>query len=204
MILKGVQTRFISTKILQLTNLLFSNCGDMSFNSVVRPRFCNSQHYCVIQIRETCAVLHALLCFCVFRRGEKNFHIFYYIYAGLADKKKLAHYKLSDCKTPKQVSSLNPLIYFQLYLLCASTESSHHLCVSSLSCRYLYTENVKLGPDIVSNALYKEQFDAVEQCFKVIGFTLEVRTAAVKTGHRAASRPSSRLHHKLLHGILSN
>ncbi|RVE58585.1 hypothetical protein OJAV_G00195820 [Oryzias javanicus] len=71
--------------------------------------------------------------------GERNFHIFYYIYAGLADRKKLAHYKLSDSKTPK----------------------------------YLWNEHVKLGPDIVSNAFYKEQFDAVEQCFKVIGFTLE-------------------------------
>ncbi|XP_070842280.1 myosin-IIIa isoform X3 [Chaetodon trifascialis] len=71
--------------------------------------------------------------------GERNFHIFYYIYAGLADRKKLAHYKLSDSKTPK----------------------------------YLCNEHIKLGPDIVSNAFYKEQFDAVEQCFKVIGFTLE-------------------------------
>ncbi|KAK7881492.1 hypothetical protein WMY93_029901 [Mugilogobius chulae] len=71
--------------------------------------------------------------------GERNFHIFYYIYAGLADRKKLAHYKLSDNKTPK----------------------------------YLFNEHIKLGPDIVSNTSYKEQFDAVEQCFKVIGFTLE-------------------------------
>ncbi|XP_075903749.1 myosin-IIIa [Nelusetta ayraudi] len=71
--------------------------------------------------------------------GERNFHIFYYIYAGLADRKKLAHYKLSDSKTPK----------------------------------YLCNEHIKLGPDIVSNTAYKEQFDAVEQCFKVIGFTLE-------------------------------
>ncbi|XP_051910752.1 myosin-IIIa isoform X2 [Hippocampus zosterae] len=71
--------------------------------------------------------------------GEKNFHIFYYIYAGLADRKKLAHYKLSESKTPK----------------------------------YLCNEHVKLGPDIVSNARLKEQFDAVEQCFKVIGFSLE-------------------------------
>ncbi|KAF0028450.1 hypothetical protein F2P81_019537 [Scophthalmus maximus] len=71
--------------------------------------------------------------------GERNFHIFYYIYAGLADRKKLAHYKLSDSKTPK----------------------------------YLCNEHIKLGPDIVSNTFYKEQFDAVEQCFKVIGFTLE-------------------------------
>nr|XP_057916582.1 myosin-IIIa isoform X2 [Doryrhamphus excisus] len=71
--------------------------------------------------------------------GEKNFHIFYYIYAGLADRKKLAHYKLSDSKTPK----------------------------------YLCNDHIKLGPDIISNTSYKEQFDAVEQCFKVIGFSLE-------------------------------
>ncbi|XP_041670586.1 myosin-IIIa isoform X2 [Cheilinus undulatus] len=71
--------------------------------------------------------------------GERNFHIFYYIYAGLADRKKLAHYKLSDSKAPK----------------------------------YLCNDHIKLGPDIVSSSFYKEQFDAVEQCFKVIGFTLE-------------------------------
>ncbi|XP_028826695.1 LOW QUALITY PROTEIN: myosin-IIIa [Denticeps clupeoides] len=71
--------------------------------------------------------------------GERNFHIFYYIYAGLSERKKLAHYKLSDSKTP----------------------------------RYLQNETVKLVPDIVSSAFYREQFQAVEQCFKVIGFTLE-------------------------------
>ncbi|KAA0704947.1 Myosin-IIIa [Triplophysa tibetana] len=71
--------------------------------------------------------------------GERNFHIFYYVYAGLAERKKLAHYKLSDSKTPK----------------------------------YLHNENVKLVPDIVGNGFYKEQFETVEQCFKVIGFTLE-------------------------------
>uniref|UniRef100_A0A6Q2XTL9 Myosin IIIA n=1 Tax=Esox lucius TaxID=8010 RepID=A0A6Q2XTL9_ESOLU len=72
--------------------------------------------------------------------GEKNFHIFYYIYAGLAERKKLAHYKLSDSKPPK----------------------------------YLLNEHIRLGPDIVNNTFYKEQYDVVEQCFKVIGFTLEV------------------------------
>ncbi|XP_030624792.1 myosin-IIIa [Chanos chanos] len=71
--------------------------------------------------------------------GERNFHIFYYVYAGLAERKKLAHYKLSDSKTPK----------------------------------YLQSEQIKLVPDIVSNPFYKEQFEGVEQCFKVIGFTLE-------------------------------
>ncbi|XP_064188570.1 myosin-IIIa isoform X2 [Anguilla rostrata] len=71
--------------------------------------------------------------------GERNFHIFYYIYAGLAERNKLAHYKLSGTKTP----------------------------------RYIHNEQVKLVPDIVSSAFHKEQFDSVEQCFKVIGFTLE-------------------------------
>ncbi|XP_051542770.1 myosin-IIIa-like [Myxocyprinus asiaticus] len=71
--------------------------------------------------------------------GERNFHIFYYIYAGLAERKKLGNYKLSESKTPK----------------------------------YLHNENVKLMPDIVGSAFYKEQFEAVEQCFKIIGFTLE-------------------------------
>ncbi|KAK3571379.1 hypothetical protein QTP86_010319, partial [Hemibagrus guttatus] len=71
--------------------------------------------------------------------GERNFHIFYYIYAGLAERKKLAHYKLSDSKIPQ----------------------------------YLQNENIKLVPDIVGNASYREHFEAVEQCFKVIGFTLE-------------------------------
>lgn len=36
-----------------------------------------------------------------FSSGEKNFHIFYYIYAGLAEKKKLAHYKLPENKPPR-------------------------------------------------------------------------------------------------------
>ncbi|KAL2085688.1 hypothetical protein ACEWY4_019008 [Coilia grayii] len=71
--------------------------------------------------------------------GERNFHIFYYIYAGLSERKKLAHYKLSDSKTPK----------------------------------YLHSEHIKLMPDIMGNTFYKKQFEAVEQCFKVIGFTLE-------------------------------
>ncbi|XP_033915005.3 myosin-IIIa-like isoform X1 [Acipenser ruthenus] len=71
--------------------------------------------------------------------GERNFHIFYYVYAGLAERKTLAHYKLSDNTIP----------------------------------RYLQNEHIKLVPDIINNSFYKEQFESVEQCFKVIGFTLE-------------------------------
>lgn len=66
---------------------------------------------------------------------------------------------------------------------CLHQLSFHHLrnfrfssssSSASWLCRYLCNEHIKLGPDIVSNTAYKEQFDAVEQCFKVIGFTLEV------------------------------
>lgn len=119
-----------------------------------------------------------------FNRGEKNFHIFYYIYAGLADRKKLAHYKLSDSKTPKWVWCLQtpPVCFFPHLLKKKKLSASLSLpcgswpIVSSSCYRYLWNEHIKLGPDIVSNSFYKEQFDAVEQCFKVIGFTLEVRT----------------------------
>uniref|UniRef100_A0A3B1IRB9 Myosin IIIA n=1 Tax=Astyanax mexicanus TaxID=7994 RepID=A0A3B1IRB9_ASTMX len=91
--------------------------------------------------------------------GERNFHIFYYIYAGLAERKKLAHYKLSDSKTPK----------------------------------YLQNEHIKLVPDIVGSAFYKEQFEAVEQCFKVIGFTLEVLCSVPSpTPHLAVYPPFTR------------
>ncbi|XP_062848358.1 myosin-IIIa [Trichomycterus rosablanca] len=71
--------------------------------------------------------------------GELNFHVFYYIYTGLAEKKELAQYKLSEDKIPK----------------------------------YLKNENIELVPDVIGNASYKEQFEAVEQCFNVIGFTTE-------------------------------
>lgn len=56
--------------------------------------------------------------------------------------------------------------------------------------RYLCNEHIKLGPDIVNNAFYREQFDAVEQCFKVIGFTLEVGAVS---GHPVGPGQKSRL-----------
>ncbi|XP_031437955.2 myosin-IIIb [Clupea harengus] len=71
--------------------------------------------------------------------GEKNFHIFYYIYAGLYHQEKLVKYGLPD-KTPP---------------------------------RYIDSQNGKVMQDIVSSKLYKEQFDAIQDCFRIIGFTEE-------------------------------
>ncbi|XP_041923763.1 LOW QUALITY PROTEIN: myosin-IIIb [Alosa sapidissima] len=81
--------------------------------------------------------------------GEKNFHIFYYIYAGLYHQEKLKKYRLPD-KTPP---------------------------------RYIGSQNGKVMQDIISSKLYKEQFDAIQDCFRIIGFTEE----EVNSVHRILS-----------------
>uniref|UniRef100_UPI00398EC91C myosin-IIIb n=1 Tax=Pristiophorus japonicus TaxID=55135 RepID=UPI00398EC91C len=71
--------------------------------------------------------------------SEKNFHIFYYIYAGLYHQKKLAEYKLAENKPP----------------------------------RYIDNEKGKIMQDILTNSSYREQFEAIQHCFRIIGFTDE-------------------------------
>uniref|UniRef100_A0A3B3X167 non-specific serine/threonine protein kinase n=1 Tax=Poecilia mexicana TaxID=48701 RepID=A0A3B3X167_9TELE len=71
--------------------------------------------------------------------GEKNFHIFYYMYAGLYHQSKLKTYRLPD-RTPP---------------------------------RYIDSQQNKVMQDIVSRKQYKEQFDAIQECFRNIGFTEE-------------------------------
>uniref|UniRef100_G3NMY2 non-specific serine/threonine protein kinase n=1 Tax=Gasterosteus aculeatus aculeatus TaxID=481459 RepID=G3NMY2_GASAC len=71
--------------------------------------------------------------------GEKNFHIFYYIYAGLYHQDKLRTFRLPS-RTPP---------------------------------RYIDSQHCKVMHDIVSSKLYAEQFDAIQECFRNIGFTEE-------------------------------
>lgn len=42
-------------------------------------------------------------------------------------------------------------------------------------CRYIDSQYHKVMQDIVSSKLYKEQFEAIQECFRNIGFTEEVR-----------------------------
>uniref|UniRef100_A0A671QLN9 non-specific serine/threonine protein kinase n=1 Tax=Sinocyclocheilus anshuiensis TaxID=1608454 RepID=A0A671QLN9_9TELE len=71
--------------------------------------------------------------------GEKNFHIFYYIYAGLYHQDNLKKYRLPNKTVP----------------------------------RYIDCVNGKVMQDIVSSKLYEEQFGAIQDCFRIIGFTEE-------------------------------
>ncbi|XP_051872137.1 myosin-IIIa [Pristis pectinata] len=136
--------RMLQEKILQVNNLLeaFGNActvinnNSSRFGKYLEMRFTSGGTVMGAQISEylleKSRVIHQA-------PGEKNFHIFYYIYAGLAQKNKLAHYKLSKGQPP----------------------------------RYLQDEKITMIEEIVNNFFYKAQFEALEQCFKVIGFTVE-------------------------------
>ncbi|NWI20722.1 MYO3B protein, partial [Crypturellus soui] len=71
--------------------------------------------------------------------GEKNFHIFYYIYTGLYHQKKLSDYRLPEKKPP----------------------------------RYIDNETGRVMQDIITKDSYGRQFEAIEHCFRIIGFTDE-------------------------------
>ncbi|XP_054847463.1 myosin-IIIa [Eublepharis macularius] len=143
-ILGRANNRTLQEKILQVNNLVeaFGNAGTIindnssRFGKYLEMKFTSSGTVVSAQISEylleKSRVIHQAV-------GEKNFHIFYYIYAGLAEKKKLAHYKLAEHKPP----------------------------------RYLQNEHLRTVQDFMNNTFYKSQFELIEQCFKVIGFTME-------------------------------
>ncbi|XP_031508314.1 myosin-IIIa isoform X2 [Papio anubis] len=136
--------RTLQEKILQVNNLVeaFGNActiindNSSRFGKYLEMKFTSSGAVVGAQISEylleKSRVIHQAI-------GEKNFHIFYYIYAGLAEKKKLAHYKLPENKPP----------------------------------RYLQNDHLRTVQDIMNNSFYKSQYELIEQCFKVIGFTME-------------------------------
>ncbi|XP_032099967.1 myosin-IIIa [Sapajus apella] len=136
--------RTLQEKILQVNNLVeaFGNASTIindnssRFGKYLEMKFTSSGAVVGAQISEylleKSRVIHQDI-------GEKNFHIFYYIYAGLAEKKKLAHYKLPENKPP----------------------------------RYLQNDHLRTVHDIMNNSFYKSQYELIEQCFKVIGFTME-------------------------------
>uniref|UniRef100_A0A8D1U7F7 Myosin IIIA n=1 Tax=Sus scrofa TaxID=9823 RepID=A0A8D1U7F7_PIG len=144
-VLGKANNRTLQEKILQVNNLVeaFGNActvindNSSRFGKYLEMKFTPSGAVVGAQISEylleKSRVIHQA-------NGEKNFHIFYYIYTGLAEKKKLAHYKLPENKPP----------------------------------RYLENDHIRTVQDMTNNSFYKSQYELIEQCFKVIGFTMEV------------------------------
>nr|XP_008110604.1 PREDICTED: myosin-IIIa [Anolis carolinensis] len=143
-VLGKANNRTLQEKILQVNNLLeaFGNAG-----TIINDNSSRFGKYLEMKFTSSGTVVSALISEYLLEKsrvihqavGEKNFHIFYYIYAGLAEKKKLAHYKLPENKPP----------------------------------RYLQNEHLRTVQDFMNNSFYKSQFELIEQCFKVIGFTME-------------------------------
>ncbi|EHB00818.1 Myosin IIIA [Heterocephalus glaber] len=143
-VLGKANNRTLQEKILQVSNLLeaFGNActiindNSSRFGKYLEMKFTSSGAVVGAQISEylleKSRVIHQAT-------GEKNFHIFYYIYAGLAEKKKLALYKLPENLPP----------------------------------RYLQNDHLRTVRDMMNNRFYKAQYELIEQCFKVIGFTME-------------------------------
>ncbi|KAL1785149.1 myosin-IIIa [Sigmodon hispidus] len=143
-VLGKANNRSLQEKILQVNKLVeaFGNActiindNSSRFGKYLEMKFTSSGAVVGAQISEylleKSRVIHQAI-------GEKNFHIFYYIYAGLAEKKKLALYKLPENKPP----------------------------------RYLQNDHLRTVQDMMNNSFYKSQYELIEQCFKVIGFTME-------------------------------
>ncbi|XP_017203117.3 myosin-IIIa isoform X2 [Oryctolagus cuniculus] len=143
-VLGKANNRSLQEKILQVNKLVeaFGNActvindNSSRFGKYLEMKFTSSGAVVGAQISEylleKSRVIHQAI-------GEKNFHIFYYIYAGLAEKKKLALYKLPESRPP----------------------------------RYLQNDHLRTIQDMMNNSFYKSQYELIEQCFKVIGFTME-------------------------------
>jgi len=120
--------------------------------------------------------------------GEKNFHIFYYFYAGLYHQDKLKNYRLPDKTPPRYAMYAPPPLSFWPSLCHRSHVWKPSprpalvdvdvvvvvVVVVVVFCRYIDSQDCKVMQDIVSSKQYKEQFDEIQDCFRIIGFTEEV------------------------------
>ncbi|KAK9396158.1 myosin-IIIa [Crotalus adamanteus] len=143
-VLGKANNRTLQGKIIQVNNLLeaFGNAATIindnssRFGKYLEMKFTSKGTVVSSQISEYLLEKSRVICQA---GGEKNFHIFYYIYAGLAEKKRLPHYKLPENELPS----------------------------------YLQNELRTPAQEVLNNNCYKSKFASVEQCFKVIGFTME-------------------------------
>lgn len=61
------------------------------------------------------------LLFCFYARGEKNFHIFYYIYAGLYHQDSLKKYRLPEKTAPRFETRIKKVLFVHHFNVREST-----------------------------------------------------------------------------------
>lgn len=106
--------------------------------------------------------------------------IFYYIYAGLYHQDKLKTYRLPDRTPPRLAQQFD--MFYSAPAIFPPLSWWLTLIIIFCICRYIDSQYCKVMQDIVSSKLYKEQFDAIQECFRNIGFTEEVLSCLIKQG----------------------
>ena len=105
---------------------------------------------------------------------ERKISIFFIIFMLVWRKRKNWH--IINCQNIDLPGNAD-YFYLNLLLRNAVLNSQLHLHSNSVSInsfRYLQNDHFRIVQDFMNNSFYKSQFESIEQCFKVIGFTLEV------------------------------
>lgn len=106
---------------------------------------------------------------------ERKISIFFIIFMLVWRKRKNWH--IINCQN---IDLPGNAVYFYINWLLRNAvwlNSQPHLHSNSVSInsfRYLQNDHFRIVQDFMNNSFYKSQFELIEQCFKVIGFTLEV------------------------------
>lgn len=137
---------------------------------VIKITFSNSM--CVINKCSVVILLNEFVVSVV--SEERKISIFFIIFMLVSQKRKNWH--IINCQN---IDLPGNAVYFCINWLLrdAVLNSQLHLHSNSVyiySFRYLQNDHFRIVQDFMNNSFYKSQFELIEQCFKVIGFTLEV------------------------------
>lgn len=105
-----------------------------------------------------------LLCLCL-QGGEKLPHFLLHICWTLPPK------QAEDLQAARQDATQVSAAAGRVFPSRSTVPPTSPWCVS---CRYIDSQHCRVMQDIVSSKLYTEQFDAIQDCFRIIGFTEEV------------------------------
>lgn len=115
---------------------------------------------------------------CVFSLGGRRTSTYFITYTPAFTTK--TSWRPTGCRT-------GPLPGQHRFIVLLPAFYSHHVVAliytglfTMCICRYIDTQHCKVMQDIVSSKLYTEQFDAIQECFRNIGFTEEVLSNSIK------------------------